>query len=88
MSYRWRDVALVCVGRKGVFTSRILLAFSFGEGGRGVEQKERERGGYSAVVIAITLPLKKKNASVCLWSSHELEEVRERARERERAYES
>lgn len=80
MCYRWRDVALVCVGRKGVFASRILLAFSFGEGGRGVQEKEREGGGYSAAVIAITLPFKKKNASVCMWSSHELEEVRERER--------
>jgi len=29
-------------------------------GGRGVEEKEREGGGYSAAVIAITLPFKKK----------------------------
>jgi len=45
-------------------------------------------------VIAITLPFKKKCSSVYMWSSHELEEVRERERERgregknERAYES
>jgi len=63
-------------------------------GGRGVEEKEREGGGYSAAVIAITLPFKKKCSSVYMWSSHELEEVRERERERgregenERAYES